>query len=201
MVSEIRIYFEGDRRLRPGLEAFLKPAIDLARERRVRFKAVAGGSTDETIKDFLDGVQDYPGALIILLVDSDRRDDGNLVAAVKSRSSWNTRLGAAVHEEQIHSMVQVMESWFLADKSAVERYYGNRFQSNRLPQDLNVEQIPKDDVIRGLEGATRNTSKKKYHKTRHATALLQAIDPAKVRNAAPNCDRLFVALNRLTTST
>jgi hypothetical protein len=30
-----------------------------------------------------------------------------------------------------------------------------------------------------------------YHKTKHAPNLLAIIDPALVRNAAPNCDRMF----------
>ncbi len=201
MVTEIRIYFEGDRRLRPGLEAFLKPAIDLARERHIGFNAIAGGPTSETIKDFFDGVRDYPEALIVLLVDSDSRDDGNLIASVKSRSSWDNQAASNVQDDQIHFMVQVMESWFLADKSALERYYGNRFQSNRLPRNPSVEQISKDDVVRGLEEATRRTQKGKYHKTRHAPELLSAIDSSKIRSTAPNCDRLFASLQSAINST
>ena len=198
MVREIRIYFEGDKSLRPGLEAFLKTAIDEARGQGVRFNAVAGGPIDETIKDFLAAVRDYPDALVILLVDSDRRDDGNLVTYIKSRSVWDTQFGSAIKNDQIHFMVQVMESWFLADKDALAGYYGRGFRSNRLPQNPNVERIPKDDVIGGLANATRNTSQKRYHKTKHAPALLQAIDSDKVRNAAPNCRRLFTALENLT---
>ena len=203
MVAQIRIYFEGDRRLRPGLEAFLKPAIDLARKQRIGFNAIAGGPTEETIRDFFDAVRDYPEALVILLVDSDSRDDGNLIRSIRSRSTWNKELGTGVQDSQIHFMVQVMESWFLADISTLERFYGNRFQRNRLPRNPAVEQISKDDVIRGLEGATRGTSKGKYNKTRHAPELLQRVDSSKLRNrdVAPNCNRLFTTLERLIRST
>ena len=197
MVSEIRIYFEGDRSLRPGLEAFVRPALDRARERNIRITAIASGPTDETIKDFLDAVRDYPDALIILLVDSDRADDGRLIASIKSRSTWNARIGAGVQDNQIHFMVQVMESWFLADKDALANYYGRGFRPRRLPQNPNVEQVPKDDVVRGIASAANGTSKGTYHKTRHAPDLLRTIDPAKVRAVAPNCARLFNALQRL----
>lgn len=62
----------------------------------------------------------------------------------------------------------------------------------------NVEQISKLDLIDGLNAATKDTSKGRYHKTKHAPALLQAIRPALVRKAAPNCERLFAAvLDRL----
>ena len=198
MVSEIRIYFEGDRSLRLGLEAFLNPALERAREQNIRFTAIASGPIDETIKDFLDAVRDYPDALVILLVDSDRADNGRLIASIKSRSTWNARIGAGVQDNQIHFMVQVMESWFLADKDALANYYGRGFRLNRLPQNPNVEQVPGNDVIRGIASAASDTSKKTYHKTRHAPDLLRTIDPAKVRSAAPNCDNLFDALQRLT---
>ena len=198
MVSEIYIYFEGDESLRTGFNAFIRRAINSAHERRARFRLIPGGPTDETIKDFMDGLQASPDALHILLVDSDRADNGRLIASIKSRSTWDARIGAGVQNSQIHFMVQVMESWFLADKDALASYYGRGFRSNRLPQNPNVEQVPKADVIRGIASAASDTSKKTYHKTRHAPALLQAIDPAKVRSAAPNCNKLFDALQRLT---
>ena len=201
MVAEIRLYFEGDRSLRLGFNAFLKSAIDLMRQRGVRFQAVAGYSTDETIRDFLDAIQDYHDAFVILLVDSDRPDNHNLVASVKSLSSWDTHVGRGVEDDQIHFMVQVMESWFLADKDTLAAYYGRGFLSRRLPQNTNVEQIPKGDVITSLENATRSTSKKKYHKTRHAPDLLSVIDASRVRRAAPNCDRLFTTLEHLISNT
>ena len=62
----------------------------------------------------------------------------------------------------------------------------------------NVEEITKQDLIDGRRAATKDTTKGKYHKTKHAPALLQSIKPALVRNAAPNCERLFkVVLDRL----
>ena len=201
MVTEIQIFFEGDKTLLKGFNAFLKPVIDSARQRRIRFQLVSGGSIAETIKDFLDAIQDNPDAFNILLVDSDGPDNGNLIASVRALSTWDNHIGATVQDGQIHFMVQVMESWFLADRDALGRYYGRDFQPNRLPPNQNVEQIPSNDVIRRLEDAARRTRKGKYHKTRHAPDLLAQIDAAKVRQAAPNCDRLFVTLNRLSAST
>ena len=198
MVTEIQIFFEGDKTLLKGFNAFLKPVIDSARQRRTRFQLVSGGSIAETIKDFLDAIQDNPDAFNILLVDSDGPDNGNLMSSVKALSTWDNHIGATVQDGQIHFMVQVMESWFLADKDALGRYYGRDFQPNRLPLNKNVEHVPGNDVISGLENATRPTRKGKYHKTRHAPDLLAQIDAAKVRQAAPNCDMLFASLLALT---
>lgn len=203
MVSEIRIFVEGDKALPNGFRAFLKPITDIARQRRIRFRVAPGGSKDETIKDFIDALQDEPEIFNILLLDSDEPDKGTLIASVKARSTWDNQTGVNVQDGQIHFMVQVMESWFLADIPALERYYGNGFQQNRLPRNPSIEQISKNDVIRGLEGATRGTSKGKYSKTRHAPELLQRVDSSKLRNrsVSPNCDRLFATLESLVSNT
>jgi len=84
-------------------------------------------------------------------------------------------------------MVQVMEAWFLADVSALRAFYGDRLQVGWNPK---VEEIPKDDAVATL----KRLGGGEYHKTRHAAKLLVIIDPALVRKAAPNCERLFRAL-------
>lgn len=62
----------------------------------------------------------------------------------------------------------------------------------------NVEEISKQDPVKGLKAATKDTTKGRYHKTKHAPALLELIEPALVRKAAPNCERLFkVVLDKL----
>jgi hypothetical protein len=88
-------------------------------------------------------------------------------------------------------MVQVMESWFLADPEALTRYYREGFAINALKKNPKVEEIPKDDVLKCLKQATRKTKKRAYHKTGHAPGILELLDSNKVRKAAPHCDRLF----------
>jgi hypothetical protein len=95
-------------------------------------------------------------------------------------------------------MVQVMETWFLADRQTLRDYYGQGFMENRLPGNTDVEQIPKDDVESRLAAATEPTKKGKYHKTRHAPDLLAMIDVSKLRSVSPACDRLFKSLEHLT---
>ena len=91
----------------------------------------------------------------------------------------------------------MMESWFHADKDALEDYYKSGFRKAALKANPNVEEISKRDVIEGLNAATKDTTEGKYHKTKHAPALLQSIKPELVRKAAPNCERLFkVVLDR-----
>ena len=99
----------------------------------------------------------------LLLIDSDCPDDGKLTASVRNHPGWNASVAASVTDSQLHFMVQVMESWFLADRQCLRSYYGPNFLESRLRGNPKVEEILKDDVIKGLEDATRDTKKGKYH--------------------------------------
>ena len=91
-------------------------------------------------------------------------------------------------------MVQVMESWFLADVDALESYYGQGFRRQSLPANPNVEEVPKQDVERGLERAARETGKEGYRKGRDSFEILGRLDPVKVREASEHADRFVKAL-------
>ena len=91
-------------------------------------------------------------------------------------------------------MVQAMESWFLADKEALTAYYGQGFRRQSLPANPNIEQIPKNDVLDGLQRATQGVSKGPYHKGKHGFEILARLDPMKVRGASPYADRLIRTL-------
>lgn len=95
-------------------------------------------------------------------------------------------------------MVQVMESWFLADKQALADYYGQGFLANSLPGQPNIELIAKAEVFNALKHASKKTQKGEYHKTEHGFDLLSLIDPTRVRAASTHADRLHVILKRET---
>ncbi len=94
-------------------------------------------------------------------------------------------------------MVQTMEAWFMADIDALRQYYAQKFQESAIPKNPNVEEIEKARLESALEAATRNTSKGEYHKTRHASQVLGRLNVDRIRNAAPNCDRLFTTLAQI----
>lgn len=90
----------------------------------------------------------------------------------------------------------MMESWFHADKAALETFYGPGFNRKALKPNPNVEEIAKADLVEGLSNATKKTGAGDYfdNKTSHGPRLLAKIDPELVRRAAPNCKRLFDAV-------
>ena len=112
---------------------------------------------------------------------------------LKVRDGWERPDGAT--DEQCHLMVQVMESWFLADADTLSSFYGQGFRRQALPQNPNVEDVLKQDVLAGLAQATRDTGKGIYNKGADSFAILEKLDPAKVRSASPYADRLISALS------
>ena len=184
-MKEIRLYFEGDRRLRPGFRVFLKEMEERAHAKRIEFNPIAAGGSPA--QDFLTATHSHPEeAWIIVLLDSDGPADGSLF------ERWPE---LRKHRTSVFWMVQLMESWFLADPDALETYYGPRFNRKALKKNPHVEQILKKDVEASLKLATRNTGRvydrRTAAKTIDAPQILKRIDPVKVREAAPNCERLF----------
>ncbi len=171
-MKAIRIYFEGDKGLRPGFRKFFGENRQLT--------LVSGGNGPETEKDFRLAEKSHPECLNLLLIDSD------------------VPLTDETRHPQRYFMVQVMESWFLADREALAKYFGKDFNANALPGSAAaIESIPKADVEAGLDDATRKCSKRKYGdaKVVHGRELLGRIDRDKVRRASPECNRLFQALH------
>jgi hypothetical protein len=89
-----------------------------------------------------------------------------------------------------------MEAWFLADRQALGSFYEQGFLARSLPGHADIEEVPKYELVRRLEHASRNTQKGRYHKTRHGFALLALIDPQKVRAASRRASMLFDVLIR-----
>ena len=155
-------------------------------------RIVACGSRDNAYDRFRTG-HSSKGVSAMLLVDS----EGPVTALgtwqhLKSRDGWDRPSGAT--DDQCHLMVEVMESWFLADKDALQAYFGQGFRRQALPLNPNIEQIPKQDVERGLDGATQGTMKGRYRKGADSFGILMRLDPAKVRKGSCYADRFVKAL-------
>ncbi|MET0400136.1 MAG: DUF4276 family protein [Longimicrobiaceae bacterium] len=202
MIQEIRIYVEGGgsdtntkARFRQSMGRFLDELRQKARERRIGWQVIACGSRSDAFRDFRNAHISHPNAMNFLLVDSEGPVHMGVRDHLYNRAGDGWDLGD-YEDDQLHMMIQMMESWFLADREALQQYYGAGFKIGALPNNPHVEQIPKQDVQRSLRQATRETTKREYHKTRHGPDLLERISPSKVRDAAPACERLFITLKR-----
>lgn len=153
---------------------------------------IACGSRDATFDDFEDGHKES-GAIAILLVDSEDPVTADTPwQHLQDRDGWTRPPDS--DPDQIHLMVQVMESWFVADRVALASFYGSGFRSSAIPQWPEIEDVPKEDVLSNLRRATSGTRKGSYHKGRHGFEMLGKLDPNKVIDASPHARRFVNSL-------
>lgn len=196
MVST-RLYVEGGgdskalrAECRRGFSEFLRRAGLAGRMPRI----VASGSRINAYDSFRTALTQSPSSSgsPMLLVDA----EGPVTLAgpwehLHARDGWSRPGGA--RDEQCQLMVQCMETWFLADRESLARYFGNGFRESALPGNIQVESIPKADVLDGLDHAARDTSKGRYSKGEHSFRILAIIDPSRVTDAAPWATRFISA--------
>ena len=159
-------------------------------------KIVAGGSRDEAYDGFKTAhAQRNVTAMLLVDAEEEVTASGSW-EHLRSRDNRHRPPGAA--NDQCHLMVQVMESWFLADREALQAFYGNGFRPKSLPGNPNIEQVPKQDVLNRLRQASRATRKGAYDKGAHSFEILGTLDPTKVTAVSPYARRFIQTLLALT---
>lgn len=195
----VRIYVEGGgqtnalkTKCRQGFSEFLRKAGMDERMPRI----VASGGRQTAYDDFCVALQKAKADdFIVLLVDSEAAvaEGTGPWVHLKSRDNWDRPQAAT--DEHAQLMVRCTEAWFMADKEAVQEFFGNGFNRNALPARADIENIAKDDIYKGLKNATRHCNPKgEYGKGRHSFDILALLDPAKVVAASPHARRLVDTL-------
>ena len=162
-------------------------------------KIVARGSRNAAYESYCIAIKQGNEAL--LLIDSEAPvqsisadpSQWNPWEHLKTRDAWQRHDGAS--NIDCHLMVQVMETWFFADSTALERYFGNGFNIKSIPNRADIEEIPKADVESALDSSTKMTKKKGYSKGRDSFDILASIDPAKVAQKSPWANRFITLLS------
>ena len=119
-------------------------------------RVVACGGRQNAFEKFCTAlVSSIEREFIVLLVDSEDpvSNDAEPWVLLAERDGWVRPHGAT--NENAHLMVQCMEAWFLADKDGLAEYFGRNFDRNALPGRQEIEEVAKDDVLRGLRPATQ----------------------------------------------
>ena len=113
---------------------------------------------------------------------------------LQTRDGWTRPAGAT--NDQCHLMVQVMESWSLADRasacrSSTTRAFGRR-RCQGIPGRSNRSlRWMSKMALNGLLGPPQRG---RYHKGRHSFEILASLDPAKVTAASPYARRFVQTL-------
>lgn len=207
MVKEIQIYIEGDTSkkgknsaisLTKGFHYFFNDLQEKAKKKNILIRPILCGSTDLTFRIFQGANRNSNNAFLCFLVDSDKplEDKDTPKIFLQREKKWNLK---NINENQCHLMVQIMESWFLADVETLKTFYSQKFNSSAIPKTKDVEKIHKTNVESSLDKATKKTQKGIYceNKLRHSAELLIKIDVIKIRQRAKHCERLFQTIEEI----
>ncbi|MBF0632517.1 MAG: DUF4276 family protein [Magnetococcales bacterium] len=174
----------------------------------MRPRVVACGSRKDAYESFCTAISHGEDAM--LLVDSEE----SVAAEYQSDSAkpetwlpwqhlkqrkgdgWEKPNGSL--DTDCHLMVQVMESWFLADRDVLKEFFGQGFKSHLLPAAANaIEGVLKPQIYDGLDKASGNCkTKAPYGKGEHSFKLLAIIDPGKISAASPWARRFLDELKK-----
>lgn len=127
---------------------------------------------------------------VLLLVDSEEAVQGqDTWSHLERRDRWKRPTGA--DDDNVHLMVQCMESWFLADVERVAAVFGQGFRGTSLPKNPNIEEVTTSAIESSLKKATRQCKSGPYSKGRHSFRILAVIRPERVAEASPHARRLL----------
>lgn len=160
-------------------------------------RIVRGKGREQTFDMFSTAVRgSRSGELPLLLVDS----EGPVATGhsawqhLKSSDGWERPQGTS--NDQAFLMVQVMETWFLADRDLLTGYFGASLRAGHLREWSDLENVPKASVLDALGKATAGCQKT-YAKGRVCFELLRQLNPASVEAACPHARALLDRLRRL----
>ncbi len=131
----------------------------------------------------------------LLLVDSEDalEAEHSVWQHLRARDGWHRPRGTG--DDQAFLMVQLMETWLLADRNSLKRYFGRKFRENALGQWPQLETVPKAGVIEALQRATAECQRP-YAKGKVSFELLAQADPALVEAACPHSKALLDRLRK-----
>ena len=160
-------------------------------------RTVSCGGRKAAYDAFVTAVRNQkPGIVPILLVDSEIGVARNHTVwrHLQSRPGDNWEKPQGVSDDQAFLMVQVMETWFIADREAMQGFFGAHFRNAAIPMWPNLEEVPKHTVYDSLEKATADCGPRKYAKGRLSFDLLATVSRAKVEAASPHAKELLERL-------
>lgn len=130
----------------------------------------------------------------ILLVDSEDAVNGEAWQHLRARDGWERPAG--VDDDQAQLMVTCMETWLMADRTALRSFFGSCLQESALYQAGGLEDRTRQDVQVALEQATRNCGRERaYAKGKRSFQLLAEVKPEAL-DGMPHFHAFIEALGR-----
>ena len=159
-------------------------------------RVIPSGSRSATFDDFKTAAravtsEHYP----ILLVDSEDVVTPAPWDHLRARDGWERPNSVA--DDQAQLMVVCMETWVMADQTALRSCFGASLQASALLPVSNLEQYSREDVQQALEHATRNCGRDRtYRKGNRSFRVVGELDPHTLMTHLPHFKRLIDALDK-----
>lgn len=196
----VKLYIEGggdsalqDTLFRAGWAAFFENA-ELGELRKMP-RIFRGGGREQTFDAYKRAVQTKrPNELPLLLVDSEDlvKEGRSAWEHLSAREGWQLPEDAGVSD--VFLMIACMETWFVADREAMRKYFHNCWRASAVPQWTNLEAIERVRIFEALSKATANCGDRRYTKGRLSFEVLKFIDPNVVQQHCPSARRLIERL-------
>jgi len=197
---KIKLYIEGggdsplqDTQFREGWQIFFEKAGLKGKMPAT----VRCGGRDQAFDDYQTAVtKRKEGVLRLLLVDSEDLvgEAQNEWTHLKNRDDWDRPASSGAQDAYL--MIVCMETWFLADREALKRFFHPCWTDSAIPHWPDLEKVPKADVFAKLALATAACGKKSYAKGKRSFEMLKVIDPALVEAKCPGAKRLLDRLRK-----
>ena len=160
-------------------------------------KVVRGEGREQTFDKFKSALRRRRrDEIVLILVDSEGPVATRQSAWQHLHNQDNWERPPDADDDSAHLMVQLMETWFLADRTALRNFFGPLFNENPFRAWQNLEDVHKDTVLNAMDQATRDCQKR-YRKGRVSFELLGHIDPRQVTAACPHARELLYYLHGL----
>ncbi len=191
------IYIEGggvgpgskdvDIRCREGFRKLLENCGFAAQKRMPRL--IPCGGRAAAFHEFKLANTNADGNFVALWIDSEEpmHDIEAAWQHLEQYDQWAQPAGAT--GEQVLFMTTCMETWFIADRNALQAHFKNKLKDSALPLLNNLESRNRHEVQRGLIHATRNCSNA-YAKGIKSYELLGKLSPAALAEHLPSFTRV-----------
>jgi len=187
VVGMRKLFVEGGGDRNPSLASECRKAFSRLFEKAGvahKPRVIACGGRRRAYDQFTDAIE-HGEKDVWLLVDAEEipsvGTDESPWDHVKTRQGdgW-TRPGNA-DDDQLHFMSVCMETWLIADPSALKEVFGPKLDESRIPAPAQLETTDKSMIYKALDTAVRPTKAGMYSKGSHSFRILEKVSPQAIR--------------------
>jgi hypothetical protein len=152
-------------------------------------RLVACGSRNSAFKDFKTANSTMRVKFVGMWIDSEVpvADLGATWRHLQQQDKWAQPAGST--EDQVLFMVTSMETWIVADRTALKEHFGDQLQDSALPPLQNLESRQRHEIQDALAQATRNCAAP-YQKGRKSFEILSKLTPSILAKHLPSFVRV-----------